>query len=405
MRTRFAGPRLLVVDRGRTPLGSVYVYHPGFIIHLSSFTLHKSLRPCEYYLPTLITEVQTVANPEHLKILKQGVDAWNKWREENPGIVPDLGGADLMEAHLRWADFTSANLGGTDFSAADLRWADVTVADLRGAGFHGADLSEADFREADLRGANLVGAHLRWTHLRRADLRGADLSRADLTGAGTYKSDFTDACVNGTVFGDNDLSTVKGLGTLQHKGPSTIGIDTIYKSKGNIPEVFLRGAGVPEDFVTYMRSLVGKAIEFYSCFISYSSKDDGFAQRLHADLQQKNVRCWFAPADLKIGDKFRMRIDESIRIYDKVMVILSENSIRSSWVEEEVEAALEKERKQNKLVLFPIRLDNAVMETDQAWAASLRRTRHIGDFRAWKDHDQYQKSFERLLRDLKAEST
>ena len=81
---------------------------------------------------------------------------------------------------------------------------------------------------------------------------------------------------------------------------------------------------------------------------------------------------------------------------------LSENSIRSPWVEEEVEAALEKERKQNKLVLFPIRLDDAVMETDQAWAASLRRTRHIGDFLTWKDHDQYQKSFDRLLRDLKA---
>ena len=181
-----------------------------------------------------------------------------------------------------------------------------------------------------------------------------------------------------------------------------------------------------------MRSLVGKAIDFYSCFISSSSKDDDFAQRLHADLQQKGVRCWFAPEDLKIGDRFRTRIDESIRVYDKLMVILSENSVRSPWVEDEVEAALEKERKKpgdgfrdtgdgeretgsgegaaalekerkpGNTVLFPIRLDDAVMETDQAWAASLRRTRHIGDFRAWKDHDQYQKSFERLLRDLKA---
>jgi len=195
---------------------------------------------------------------------------------------------------------------------------------------------------------------------------------------------------------------VKGLETVQHDGPSTIGIDTIYKSKGNIPEAFLRGAGVPEDFITYMKSLVENPIEFYSCFISYSSQDDDFAQRLHADLQHQGVRCWFAPEDLKIGDKFRMRIDESIRIYDKVMVILSKNSIRSAWVEEEVEAGLEKERKQNKPVLFPIRLDDAVMETDQAWAASLRRTRHIGDFRAWKDHDQYQQSFDRLLRDLKA---
>ena len=156
-----------------------------------------------------------------------------------------------------------------------------------------------------------------------------------------------------------------------------------------------------------MRSLAANPIEFYSCFISYSSQDDEFAWRLHADLQQANVRCWFAPEDLKIGDKFRTRIDESIRLHDKLMVILTEHSIRSPWVEEEVEAALERERKQSgKLVLssppWPIRLDDAVTETDQAWAASLRRTRHIGDFRHWKDHDGFKKAFERLLRDLKA---
>jgi len=106
---------------------------------------------------------------------------------------------------------------------------------------------------------------------------------------------------------------------------------------------------------------------------------------------------------LKIGDKFRARIDESIRVYDKLMVILTEHSLASPWVEEEVEAALENERKQRgKLVLFPIRLDDAVMNTDQAWAPSRRRTRHIGDFQNWKDHDAFQKAFERLLRDLKA---
>lgn len=51
---------------------------------------------------------------------------------------------------------------------------------------------------------------------------------------------------------------------------------------------------------------------------------------------------------------------------------------------------------------FPATLDEAVMDTDQAWPAQLRRTRHIGDFSQWKDHDAYQEAFERLLRDLKA---
>jgi hypothetical protein len=115
------------------------------------------------------------------------------------------------------------------------------------------------------------------------------------------------------------------------------------------------------------------------------------------------VRCWFAPEDIKIGDKFRIRIDEAIRTYDKLLLVLSEHSIRSPWVEKEVEQAFEKERKRKKLMLFPIQLDDTVTRTRQAWAADLRRIRHIGDFRQWKDHDEYQRVFDRLLRDLQAQ--
>jgi hypothetical protein len=87
------------------------------------------------------------------------------------------------------------------------------------------------------------------------------------------------------------------------------------------------------------------------------------------------------------------------------MIVLSANSIRSPWVEKELDTAFEKERRQNTLALFPIRLDDAVMQTNEAWAADIRRTRHIGDFTRWKDHDSYLKELERLLRDLKAGSS
>ena len=109
-------------------------------------------------------------------------------------------------------------------------------------------------------------------------------------------------------------------------GPSTIGIDTIYLSKGNVPEAFLREAGVPEDFIVYMRSLTAHPLEFYSRFIGYSSKDEEFARRPHADLRQANVRCWFAPEDLKIGDKFRTRIDGRFDGMTSLVVILTENA-------------------------------------------------------------------------------
>jgi hypothetical protein len=120
-------------------------------------------------------------------------------------------------------------------------------------------------------------------------------------------------------------------------------------------------------------------------------------------FQDNAVRCWYAPEDLRIGDKFRTRIDESIRVHDKLLLVLSERAIRSQWVEKEVESAFERERRENRTVLFPIRLDDSVMTTDEAWAADIRRTRHIGDFTQWEQHSEYTKAFKRLLRDLIAE--
>ena len=151
-----------------------------------------------------------------------------------------------------------------------------------------------------------------------------------------------------------------------------------------------------------MHSLVGKPIDYYSCFISYSSKDQAFAERLHADLQSKGVRCWFAPEDMDIGDKIRPRIEESIRLYDKLLLVLSEHSIASHWVAYEVERALNKEPQGKPNVLYPLRVDDAIMQSKESWADDIKSTRHIGDFTNWKSHDDYQKAFDRLLRSLKA---
>jgi hypothetical protein len=178
------------------------------------------------------------------------------------------------------------------------------------------------------------------------------LTRAVLTGA-----NLADAALYDTHLANLNLNSVIGLETCRHNGPSPIDFRTLAQS-WPLPLGFLRGVGLPDN--------------------------------------------WFAPEDLKIGDKFRVKIDESIRIYEKLLLILSEHSLRSDWVEKEVETALEKEREQKRTILFPVRLDNSVFESRAGWAADIRRTRHVGDFRRWKDHDAYQKTFERLLRDLKA---
>jgi uncharacterized protein YjbI with pentapeptide repeats len=377
-----------------------------------------------------------MANEEHVAKLKEGAEAWNQWRREHSDVVPDLreaqiGGADLSGADLRGAHLGEADLRRTDLHGADLRGADLGEAHLSGANLRRADLGgaylrrayfiRADLGGADLRGANLAGANLMGADFSGADLRRVDLMRTDLVGANFSGADLGEAHLSGTnlgganfrgadfhqtvltetMFADTDLREVRGLETCNHRRPSTIDHRTLAKS-GPLPLAFLRGCGLPDVLIDYLPSLLKQPLQLYSCFISYSTEDQEFAERLHADLQNKGVRCWFAPKDLKIGESFRHRIDKEIRLHEKLLVILSEHSVHSAWVREEVESALERERREKRVVLFPLCLDNAAEDADAAWAASIRRQRQIGDFSKWKDHDLYRKAFDRLLRDLKA---
>jgi len=324
-----------------------------------------------------------MTSQEHLDLLRQGVETWNQWRHEHEDIQPNLSGADLREANLRGADLSGTHLDRANLSEADL---------------NGAFLSNAD-----LSGANLSGANLSFSYLSNTTFQGAILSNANLEDAYLSEADLSGATVGWSIFGNLDLRTVKGLDMLEHVGPSTIGTDTISRSQGYLPEAFLRGAGVNDVFITAARTLAQHPIDYYPCFISYSNDDQNFAERLYADLQNKGVRCWFASEHMRIGDEIRTRIDESIRLYDKLLLVLSTHAIESSWVKHEVEAALDKEAQQQTQVLFPIRLDETVMHTNKAWAVTIRREKYIGDFTRWKQHDDYQQAFERLLRDLKAE--
>jgi hypothetical protein len=354
--------------------------------------------------------VDTMANPEHLKKLGEGSEAWNNWVEEHPEAIVDL----------RNADFSHKTLSGAYLSAANLKHMNLAYARLVGVVMPRADLEFATLNAAYLPGSNLAGSDLRGADLRASDLSrvrlddanldSADLGWASLNQTILARANFTRVKLRATVFADNDLSTVNGLETVQHLGPSTIGIDTIYRSKGAIPESFLRGCGVPDEFIVFAKSLITSPIQFYSCFISYSTKDQDFADRLYADLQNKGVRCWFAPHDIQSGKKLHEQIDEAIRLHDKLLLILSPHSMQSEWVKTEIAKARKRELRDQRRVLFPIRL--ATFETLRDWeyydadtgkdSAREIREYFIPDFSHWKNHDSYQEAFQRLLTDLKA---
>src|ERR1019366_8324081 len=211
------------------------------------------------------------------------------------------------------------------------------------------------------------------------------------------------------IFGDTNLSKAKGLDSCLHRGPSTIDHRTLAKS-GRLPLPFLRGCGLPDKFIDYLPSLLDEPIQFYSCFISYSTEDQAFADRLYADLQNNGVRCWFAPHSIQGGKKIHEQIDEAVRLYDRLLLVVSEHSMESRWVKTEIANARKKELTQGRQVIFPISL--AHFDAIRRWelfdgdvgddSASEIREYFIPDFSNWKDHDEYQTALERLLRDLKA---
>lgn len=352
-----------------------------------------------------------MANLEHVRVVAAGERSIAEWRSEQPDSQLDLSGADLSRADLRSANLSDANLHN-----AVLRWADLSGADLRGA-----DLSEANLNNANLSWANLSGANLSSASVFQADFSSANLSEAIFSGVYLFRTnlseaDLTGVCFTGvrlqdSCFGNVDLSVASGLTDVLHGGPCTIGFDTLYKSQGKIPEEFLRGCGVPDALIAYLPALIRgmEPIQFYSCFISYSHTDEEFCKRLHSRMRDAKLSVWYAPEDMPGGKKLHEEIDSAIRLHEKLLLVISDQSMKSEWVATEIYKARQREMKEGKQVLFPIRL--VPFEKIRAWEkfdadtgkdmAREIREYFVPDFTQWKDHDAFENAFSRLLSDLK----
>jgi uncharacterized protein YjbI with pentapeptide repeats len=346
-----------------------------------------------------------------------GIEDWNR-RRANGEQIPDFENADLYRADLSGANLSRANLDGANLSKADLSKADLNgasfrVANLRRANFGGASLYDADLGRADLRGANLSWANLIGANLREANLSETYLARTDLSGANLTGAKLSRCPCHGTLFCDLDLSEVKGLESIWHVGPSFVGVETLFKSKGKIPEAFLRGCGVPDPLIAYLPALLGsmQPVQFYSCFLSHSSADKEFARKLHSRMHKEGLRVWFDEVEMQGGKKLHEQIDEAIRTYDKLLIVLSPHSMNSDWVKTELRKAFKLERREGQRKLFPIGLvpysevqDWECFDADHGKDLAVEvREYLIPDFSNWKDNDAFEAAFGRLLRDLKAE--
>ena len=177
-------------------------------------------------------------------------------------------------------------------------------------------------------------------------------------------------------------------------------------------EEFLRRAGVDEHWIDYFRSRIGQPIEFYSCFISYShvDADQRFARRLYADLQARGIRCWLDEHELLPGHDIYDKVDQAIRIQDKVLLCCSEDSLTSWWVENEITTTFEEERRNDTgekvLSLIPLDLDRYLFDGWKSGLAAQVRRRLAADFTGWEsDNAKYEAELKKVMEALRTQGS
>ncbi len=369
-----------------------------------------------------------MANEQHLKILRQGVDAWNGWRRIEQ-VDPDLSGADLSGALLEYANFSGADLRGAILESAKLLGATFDGAklegctlesaltgcnfmwvDLRGRNLSGMLLDSTHFDDSDLRGArlsdvsllaaSLMGTDLRDADLKNSDLVAADLSFAKLSGANLRGcslgmaflvdtdlagADLAEASLDRTILANLDLSVARGLREVEHEGPSSVGTDTLERTLAAVGsdgkrlrdvEAFFRGAGVAEHLIAHFRSRAGTSQPSRETYIICSRRDAGFAQMLFEELQTRRVRCWL---DLQTRSASSTPILSRMSgRRTRTILCASTRALATEWAQEVIAGAMSLERRGDDGFLV-VDLDGCLGDGGSRQHAAWLRSRMAAD--------------------------
>ena len=404
-----------------------------------------------------------MADIDLVQIVKRGRDAVSAWRAENPNRsmdlnecymsharIPmvDLRGADMrngdfMGAMIRRADLSGSYLNDAHFYRADLREANLSSslapganlrgADLRGANLSGINMDRATLSEANLSGANLTNANFDRAHLDRANLSGADLTGASLNGANlsrtnlsgatlnaadfyeailndvsTDAADFNNCIIGYTVFQNCALDGAIGLDSIRHDAPSTIGLDTLVRSGGLLPESFFLGSGVPLFVSGFQNAVTGATISTVEVHISCAAADIPFARELEASLRAQGLRSWvFAegfrgnPLVDRRATSGEEEIERWVRHYNRLIVLCTASGLDSETVRNDITAAQESQNTSDRWTIFLVDADGTMAAGRNRSARLLAENHRIFDLTGQASStEEYQAALADLIANL-----
>ena len=275
-----------------------------------------------------------MANPEHLAILKQGMEVWNNWRDENLDVIPDLREADLSGTNLSRANLSRANFSCSDMSGADLSYANLSgvnlsranlswYTDLSGADLSGANLSMADLsggvnlRVANLKGANLRETDLRWANLNVANLSDADLTNADLFESQVISTNFNRAILTGACITDWQINNETNLDGVICEY-IYLGRDYLYFAEDQTKKRPINGIFAPGEFT----SLYKKILENTDLILRKTPENDNNINNQGIQFYSNStIHTW---ENLRFRSKTEIKIAEAL---DRTGVLFVPNSL------------------------------------------------------------------------------
>ena len=407
-----------------------------------------------------------MADIELVQIVKRGRDAVAAWREANPNQAMDLNAgymshvripmvdlrgadmrnADFMGAMIRRGNLSNSYLNDVHLYRADLREADLSRslapganmrgADLRAANLSGINLDRGTLSEANLSGANLTNANLDRANLDRTNLSGADLSGASFNGANlsrtnlsgatlsgadfyeailndaaTDDADFNECIIGYTVFQNCALGAAVGLDSIRHDAPSTIGLDTLLRSGGHLPESFFLGSGLPLFAAGFQGTVADATVSTVEVHISCANGDVEFARQLERNLRAQGIRSWvFAegfrgnPLVDRRATSGEEEIERWVRHYDRLIVVCTAAGLDSETVRNDITAAQESGKTADRWRMFLVDADGIMAGGRNRIARLLSEEHRVFDLTGQADDSaDYRSALATLVENLREE--